>query len=198
MITPEQDYCVHSVGNCLVLWPQSECLAILGFPPRVISDGHAHSLTGGGSSSGCGPDFFPHLCFLEFLRLIPHKPCLTSACAHGVWLEMWVLTPAIPGSTWVTWSHSFDFSKILFLFYEMGMILQTHSWLNIMMLKLITCWTVFCPHPREWPWSFWMNYLVTLGIPAWVKESLQLCYRGTSEPAGPPWSRFRCLEWANG
>lgn len=34
-----------------------------------------------------------------------------------------------------------------------------------MMLKLIAGWTVFGPHPREWPQSFWINSFVTLRVP---------------------------------
>lgn len=52
MISMEQGYGVVSLRNHLALWCQSEWLDILGFPPRVISDGHVHSLPGVGSGSG--------------------------------------------------------------------------------------------------------------------------------------------------
>lgn len=133
MIPAEQDYCAHSGGNRRALWSQSECLVILGFPPRVILDGHAHSLAGGGSSSGWGPDFSLILAPLNSLgwsqldwpcwiqsynsistaRRLPDFCLCTWCTAGGVGSN-----PSNTGSTWVTWSHSFDFSKTISLLWN--------------------------------------------------------------------------------
>lgn len=80
MISMEQGYCVVSMRNHPALWCWSEWVVILGFPPRVISDGHAHCLPGVGSSSRCGPGFVSILVPLNSLALSYPSPGLPDFC----------------------------------------------------------------------------------------------------------------------